>query len=96
MCSCGVALRGEAPAVAREVEAEHVALLAHTLIVHDAVVLASVRASCVQEDDVLVAVAGLLVENLLNLLVMGSVVPEARIYLASSPNWCLNENIPPN
>jgi hypothetical protein len=59
-----VALRGEASAMAREVEAVHIALRPHTLIVHDAVVLASVRASSVEEDDILVAIAGLLVENL--------------------------------
>lgn len=47
-----------------EIESNHVALLPHTLIVHYAMVLPAVTACGVQKDDVLVAGARLLIEDL--------------------------------
>ena len=46
-----------------KVESDHVALLAHSLVVHDAVVLTSVAACCMQEDDILIAFSRLLIED---------------------------------
>lgn len=57
-----VALVRERAAVRGEVDGRHAAFAEHARVVHHAVVLAAVGARGVQEEDVLVSRAGLLVE----------------------------------
>jgi hypothetical protein len=71
-----VVLGREASTMSWKVEAVHIALLAHTSIIHDAMILASIGAGCVQEDNVLIAIARLLVENLTILVSKSSIAGE--------------------
>lgn len=55
---------GKASAVTRQVEGIHGAALAHTLVIHDAMILPAVRACSVEEDDLPLPDAGLLDKDL--------------------------------
>jgi hypothetical protein len=74
-----IGLIRKASAVSWKIKSSHAALLAHAFVVEHAVVLAGVAASGVQEDDVNVAFAGLLVEDF-------AATPEWRGYVGVSAN----------
>ena len=54
---------GKASAVGGQIKGDHGALLAHAGVVHDAVVLSTIAACGVQEDDLLRSIAGRFVED---------------------------------
>ena len=69
-----------------QIKCEHAALLAHPLVVHDAVVLSAVTTCSMQENDLLVSLAGVLVKDLTSTLARSKhKLEQSSVYLAFAP-----------